>query len=74
MSPGIKDGELDQFRYPRTGSKNAKSDICIVEYDNAAYGVSQRITTKRISNQRLLQAFPWMEYIVRFGWMPDGKR
>ncbi|KAI9277681.1 hypothetical protein BC943DRAFT_332572 [Umbelopsis sp. AD052] len=73
MSPGLKDGELDQFRYPRTGSKNAKSDICIVEFDSTIYGTSQRITTKRISNQTLLQAFPWMEYIVRFGWMPDGK-
>jgi hypothetical protein len=74
LSPGLKEGEMDQFRYPRAGSKNAKSDICIVVFDHTMYSTTQNTCTKRISHDLLQQKFPWMEYIVRLGWMPDGER
>ncbi|CAM0135085.1 unnamed protein product [Umbelopsis sp. WA50703] len=73
MTPAMREGELDQFRYPRAGSENAKSDICIVEFNSHVFeSPDSSIRVKRIRHSFLKDIFPWMEYIVRFGWMPDG--
>jgi hypothetical protein len=75
MTPAMREGELDQFRYPRAGSENAKSDICIVEFNSHVFeSPDSSIRVKRIRHSFLKDIFPWMEYIVRFGWMPDGDR
>ncbi|CAG8609132.1 5158_t:CDS:10 [Paraglomus occultum] len=72
-------GEVEEHRYPRAGTNNAVGDLQLVEfiprYDNgdseiAAFGpVHKRLWGKA----SLEKKFPWLEYIVRFGWCPDGK-
>ncbi|KAG2186102.1 hypothetical protein INT43_002540 [Umbelopsis isabellina] len=73
MTPAMREGEMEQFRYPRAGSQNAKSDICIVEFNSYVFRSPESIIrVKRMRHSYLKEIFPWMEYIVRFGWMPDG--
>lgn len=61
----------DSIRYPRAGQPNAKSTLKIVEFDFA----KSNIVHKQLWNRQDIKfQFPWMEYIVRFGWIPNGKR
>lgn len=63
-----KSTSLDTIRYPCAGKPNAKSCLKIVEFDHG-------IVHKQLWGVNDIQTqFPWMEYIVRFGWLPDGQR
>ncbi|ORY06954.1 alpha/beta-hydrolase [Basidiobolus meristosporus CBS 931.73] len=66
--------KTEEFRYPRTGTPNAMSDIQIVEFAHPNEVSEQDITHKRLWGKATLnEMFPWMEYIVRLGWLPHGK-
>ncbi|XP_033329268.1 dipeptidyl peptidase 9 [Megalopta genalis] len=64
--------EIDEFRFPRAGTPNAKSNLKMVQF---------RLTeTLQIVNIDILELqyplhimFPWMEYMVRVGWTPDAQ-
>ncbi|KAJ1955572.1 dipeptidylpeptidase, partial [Dipsacomyces acuminosporus] len=67
-------GELSDFqKYPRPGAANAAVDWVIVEIEHSA---SKGIVRKRV--RRLLpqfclrRLFPWHEYVVRAGWLPES--
>ncbi|KAI9006525.1 dipeptidyl peptidase IV N-terminal region-domain-containing protein [Phycomyces nitens] len=55
------------LRYPRAGRPNASSVIHIVTFDFQA----KKIIRKRLWDMSIETLFPWTEYIVRFGWLPD---
>ncbi|XP_053986733.1 dipeptidyl peptidase 9 isoform X1 [Hylaeus volcanicus] len=64
--------EIDEFRFPRAGTSNARSNLKMVQF---------RITeTLQIVDTEILELqyplhilFPWMEYMVRVGWTPDAQ-
>nr|NP_651304.3 uncharacterized protein Dmel_CG3744, isoform F [Drosophila melanogaster]NP_996292.2 uncharacterized protein Dmel_CG3744, isoform E [Drosophila melanogaster]AAF56357.3 uncharacterized protein Dmel_CG3744, isoform F [Drosophila melanogaster]AAS65214.2 uncharacterized protein Dmel_CG3744, isoform E [Drosophila melanogaster] len=65
-------GRVDEYRFPRTGSPNAKSKLKLVQFVlNEALQVSE-IAIKDLPYS-LLAVFSWLEYIVRVGWTPDAK-
>ncbi|KAL9547276.1 hypothetical protein MBANPS3_006245 [Mucor bainieri] len=65
----------DSIRYPRAGKPNATSTIKIVEFEIGDTSTSPvNIRHKQLWGKHDIRAlFPWMEYIVRFGWLPDGQ-
>ncbi|XP_068156351.1 dipeptidyl peptidase 9 [Drosophila tropicalis] len=64
-------GEVDEYRFPRTGSTNAKSKLKMVQFVlNEALQVSE-IYVKDLPYS-LIAVFSWLEYIVRVGWTPDA--
>lgn len=64
-------GEVDEYRFPRSGSPNAKSKLKLVQFVlNEALQISE-ISIKDLPYS-LLAVFPWIEYIVRIGWTPDA--
>lgn len=64
--------DIDEFRFPRAGTPNAKSNLKMVQF---------RLTeTLQIVDIEILELqyplhimFPWMEYMVRVGWTPDAQ-
>lgn len=63
------------IRYPRAGKMNAKSDLKIVDFSSTGSGNQQVVHHYQLWNEDDLRVqFPWLEYIVRFGWLPDGNR
>ncbi|RIA87685.1 hypothetical protein C1645_776774 [Glomus cerebriforme] len=69
-------GEIEEYRYPKAGTPNAVSDLQIVEFIPRYHEEedSYEPVHKRLwGNAALDKLFPWMEYIVRFGWCPNGK-
>lgn len=67
---GNNNGSHESIRYPRTGKPNAKSVLKIVEFNGDNTVVHKSLWEK----DDLYTQFPWMEYIVRFGWLPGGER
>ncbi|KAI8332948.1 Alpha/Beta hydrolase protein [Choanephora cucurbitarum] len=63
----------DTVRYPRPGKSNAKSDIKLVTF-RWLNGQLERCHRQLWGHNRIQAQFPWMEYIVRFGWLSDGQR
>ncbi|KAH8278641.1 hypothetical protein KR018_006442 [Drosophila ironensis] len=64
-------GRVDEYRFPRTGSNNAKSKLKLVQFVlNEALQISE-ICIKDLPYS-LLAVFSWLEYIVRVGWTPDA--
>ncbi|XP_071941641.1 dipeptidyl peptidase 9-like [Antedon mediterranea] len=63
---------VDDYRYPRAGTKNANVILKMVEF---CVGVDGSITDVQEMKlpESLCQLFPSMEYIVRLNWTPDGK-
>ncbi|KAL0080982.1 Alpha/Beta hydrolase protein [Phycomyces blakesleeanus] len=57
------------FHYPRAGRPNASSVMHIVTFDSQA----KKVVRKRLWDTSIETLFPWTEYIVRFGWLPDMK-
>ncbi|CAG8600866.1 15838_t:CDS:2, partial [Racocetra fulgida] len=75
--PG-QQGEAEEYRYPKAGTPNAASDLQIVEFI-PRYNEDEEVTTSPVHKRlwgpaALDKLFPWKEYIVRFGWCPNGKR
>ncbi|CAG8531800.1 16548_t:CDS:10, partial [Racocetra persica] len=74
--PG-QQGEAEEYRYPKAGTPNAVSDLQIVEFI-PRYNEDEEVTTSPVHKRlwgpaALDKLFPWKEYIVRFGWCPNGK-
>ncbi|XP_017967376.1 dipeptidyl peptidase 9 isoform X2 [Drosophila navojoa] len=64
-------GEVDEYRFPRSGTQNAKSKLKLVQFVlNEALLISE-ITIKDLPYS-LSAVFPWLEYVVRVGWTPDA--
>ena len=56
-------------RYPRAGSANATSALKLLEFrlDPSTQKVTE--LTRRHLLTPLASMFPWMEYLVRVGWL-----
>ncbi|KAG0296152.1 dipeptidylpeptidase [Dissophora globulifera] len=68
--------EYEEYRYPHTGTPNAVSDLQIVEFVPRQHEedvVPEPLHKRLWGRTSLYKMFPWLEYIVRFGWMPDGE-
>lgn len=64
-------GEMEEYRFPRTGTANAKSKLKMVQFTlNESLQISQ--VSIRNLPYSLSSVFPWLEYIVRVGWTPDS--
>lgn len=64
-----KPSNSEYIRYPRAGKANVKSKLKLVEFEK-----DNIVVHKQLWNENdLKQQFPWMEYIVRFGWFKDGE-
>ncbi|EDW34620.1 GL22341 [Drosophila persimilis] len=64
-------GRVDEYRFPRSGSTNAKSKLKLVQFVlNESLQISE-ICIKDLPYS-LLAVFSWLEYIVRVGWTPDA--
>lgn len=71
-SPDTMPGEVEEYRFPRTGTSNAKSKLKLVQFVlNEALQISD-VCIKDLPYS-LSVVFPWLEYIVRVGWTPDSK-
>ncbi|KAG5343681.1 DPP9 peptidase, partial [Acromyrmex charruanus] len=70
--PSSNSDEVDEFRFPRAGMPNARSNLKMVQF---------RLTESlHIVDIEILELqyplhimFPWMEYMVRVGWTPDAQ-
>jgi dipeptidyl-peptidase 9 len=60
----------EPIRYPRAGKANATSEIKMVEFKVGSQGQLKTIVHKQLADT-LKSQFPWMEYITRFGWVPN---
>ncbi|KAG2221893.1 hypothetical protein INT45_012537 [Circinella minor] len=60
-------------RYPRAGRSNTVSDMQIVYFDTVEQGFATTVIRKRLWGGSINERFPWAEYLVRFGWLPDGQ-
>lgn len=67
----LKSSSGESMRYPRAGRANARSELCIVEFGPVQENI---VLIKKLWNNSLSKQFPWVEYIPRFGWLPDGER
>ncbi|XP_023019960.1 dipeptidyl peptidase 9 [Leptinotarsa decemlineata] len=65
-------GEVEEFRFPRAGCANSKSYLKMMEFKVNEH--LQIIDVCMLELQFSLSLlFPWMEYIVRVGWTPNGE-
>lgn len=64
--------EYEEYRFPRAGTPNAKSKLKLVQFTLSETFQIQDICIKDLQHP-LTYYFPWLEYIVRIGWMPDSK-
>nr|XP_014088753.1 dipeptidyl peptidase 9 isoform X1 [Bactrocera oleae]XP_014088754.1 dipeptidyl peptidase 9 isoform X1 [Bactrocera oleae]XP_036233185.1 dipeptidyl peptidase 9 isoform X1 [Bactrocera oleae]XP_036233186.1 dipeptidyl peptidase 9 isoform X1 [Bactrocera oleae]XP_036233187.1 dipeptidyl peptidase 9 isoform X1 [Bactrocera oleae]XP_036233188.1 dipeptidyl peptidase 9 isoform X1 [Bactrocera oleae]XP_036233189.1 dipeptidyl peptidase 9 isoform X1 [Bactrocera oleae]XP_036233190.1 dipeptidyl peptidase 9 i len=64
-------GEIEEYRFPRAGTANAKSKLKVVQF---VLNESLQISDVCIKDlpYSLSLVFPWLEYIVRIGWTPDS--
>uniref|UniRef100_A0A8D9DS68 Dipeptidyl peptidase 9 n=2 Tax=Cacopsylla melanoneura TaxID=428564 RepID=A0A8D9DS68_9HEMI len=60
-------GEIEQYRFPRAGTPNSKSNLKLLEFC-----LNENLQITRVKNLELqyplAHIFPWMEYVVRVGW------
>ncbi|XP_043268053.1 dipeptidyl peptidase 9 [Venturia canescens] len=68
----LNTGDVDEFRFPRAGTCNAKSNLKMVQFRTTE---AHRIVDIEILELQypLHTMFPWMEYLVRVGWTPDAQ-
>ncbi|XP_033105730.1 dipeptidyl peptidase 9-like [Anneissia japonica] len=72
VSSTYGDSGVDDYRYPRAGTKNASVILKMVEFSVNADGSIINVQEFKLV-ESLCQLFPPMEYIVRLNWTPDGK-
>lgn len=71
-SSTLNSGEVDEFRFPRAGSSNAKSNLKMLQF--RLTDTQQIVDIETLELQYPLHImFPWFEYLVRVGWTPDAK-
>ncbi|XP_054260848.1 dipeptidyl peptidase 9 [Macrosteles quadrilineatus] len=63
-------GEVEQYRFPRAGTPNSKSNLKLL-----TFRLSDSLQITDIHNLELQyplsHCFPWLEYMVRVGWAPN---
>ncbi|XP_065212000.1 dipeptidyl peptidase 9-like isoform X2 [Planococcus citri] len=63
-------GDIEQYRFPRAGTANSKSNLKLIEFS-----LNENLQIVQIKNLELQYPlsymFPWMEYMVRAGWAPN---
>jgi dipeptidyl-peptidase 9 len=71
MLPHKFSGDAEEYRFPRAGTPNAKSNLKMIEF---RLSEALRITDISIKELQypLAYTFPWLEYLVRVGWTPDS--
>lgn len=72
VSASSEGSSVDEYRYPKAGTANAKSSLKMVEFELDMYGAIVNVVEKSLS-QPLDCLVPSMEYLLRAGWTPDGK-
>ncbi|XP_014248526.1 dipeptidyl peptidase 9 isoform X1 [Cimex lectularius] len=63
--------DVEQYRFPRAGSPNSKSNLKLIELTVTENEIVKRRTLEL--QHSLSHMFPWMEYVVRVGWTPDSE-
>ncbi|XP_052132505.1 dipeptidyl peptidase 9 [Frankliniella occidentalis] len=64
-------GDIEEFRFPRAGTPNAKSTLKLLEFKVSS--TCQIIDVRELEMITPLSIlFPWMEYLVRVGWTPES--
>lgn len=63
--------EYEEYRFPRAGSPNAKSKLKLVQFTLSETLQIEDVCIKDLQYP-LTYYFPWVEYIVRVGWLPDS--
>jgi dipeptidyl-peptidase 9 len=67
-------GEIDNYEYPLAGGKNTTFSVWIASFTFSSGEHSSSFSVKKTNIlPQLTILFPWVEYIVRAGWMPSGK-
>lgn len=72
-SPCNEDRGIEEYRFPRAGTCNAKSTLKLVEFELDEKGEVHQIRYRHMM-EHLSELFPWLEYLVRVGWTPNGER
>lgn len=65
-------GEGEEYRFPRAGTPNAKSKLKLIQFTLSETLQIMDISTKDLQCP-LEILFPWLEYIVRVGWLPNSQ-
>ncbi|GAB6019355.1 hypothetical protein CHUAL_000944 [Chamberlinius hualienensis] len=65
------DQSVDEFRFPRAGTPNAKSTLKLIQFQLNELGQMVNVIHLHL-HDRLELHFPWLEYLVRIGWTADG--
>jgi len=65
-------GEYEEYRFPRAGTPNSKSKLKLVQFRLGITFQYEEVSIKELATP-LNFSFPWLEYIVRVGWTPDGE-
>lgn len=63
-----QDNNTEDARYPLAGHNNPTITLCLVEFTK-----DRVISSKKIAPS-LKDRYPWLEYLVKIGWFPDGKQ
>ena len=69
-------GQVDKFRYPLAGEVNAKSSLCLVQFDSKDFALNSESSLKPLVKKltpSISERFPWCEYVPRVGWLKDGR-
>jgi dipeptidyl-peptidase 9 len=66
-------GAVEELRFPRAGTPNAKSELKMIQFRlNSTY---KPMDVKIFNLTRSLNClFPYYEYLVRVGWIPEGNQ
>ncbi|KAK6184810.1 hypothetical protein SNE40_007192 [Patella caerulea] len=71
FAPSTDDHGIDEYRYPRAGTANAKSSLKIVEFEVDKDGIILDTVIENQLIEPLSIVLPWSEYLVRAGWTPS---
>ncbi|PVD36403.1 hypothetical protein C0Q70_03386 [Pomacea canaliculata] len=72
-STNVSSSGVDEYRYPRAGTANARSTLKVVEFHVNSSGLVKNSRVQRCLVEPLSVYCPWAEYLVRAGWTPNGK-
>ncbi|KAN0028806.1 hypothetical protein ACTFIV_010668 [Dictyostelium citrinum] len=72
-TPDLK-GTTTQYKYPLAGEKNSVTKVCLVSFVLPTRTTFQDSKIEIVKGELfdLKHQFPWVEYITRAGWTPNG--
>lgn len=72
-SSNLNVGEVEEFRFPRAGTPNAKWNLKMVQFQiNDLLQICDVVSLEL--GTPLSTLFPWAEYLVRVGWTPNSEQ